>query len=102
MLSILLTFTETVPTYFKEKEPPMFSHTYTNTIASEIFDISSTLLDLDCHQFHNNPSPCECNISSHLYQPYGHVITSDLSIIPNSKLRDLIAKRPEIQRAMQS
>ena len=39
-----------------------------------------------------NPSPCECNTSSHLYQPYGHVITGDLSIIPNFKLRDLIAK----------
>ena len=44
------------------------------------------------HQFHNYPSQCECNTSSHLYQPYGHVITGDLSIIPNSKLRDLIAK----------
>ena len=35
------------------------------------------------------------NTSSHLYQPYGHVITGDLSIIPNSKLRDLIAKGPK-------
>ena len=34
----------------------------------------------------------ECNTSSHLYQPYGYVIICDLSIIPNSKLRDLIAK----------
>ena len=47
------------------------------------------------HQFHNNPSPCECNTSSHLYEPYGHVVTGDLSIIPNSKLRDLIAKGPK-------
>ena len=47
---------------------------------------------MDYHQFQNNPSPCECNTSSHLYQPYGHVITGDLSIIPNSKLRNLIAK----------
>ena len=29
------------------------------------------------------------------FQPYGYVITGDLSIIPNSKLRDLIAKRPK-------
>ena len=87
--------TETVPTYFKEKEPPIISYTYTKTIASKIFNFSSTLLDLDYHQFHNNPSPCECNTSSHLYEPYGHVITGDLSIIPNSKLRDLIAKGPK-------
>ena len=37
----------------------------------------------------------ECNTSSHLYQPYGYVINGDLSIIPNSKLRDLIAKGPK-------
>ena len=87
--------TETVPTYFEEKEPPIISYTYTKTIASKIFNFSSTLSDLDYHQFHNNPTQCECNTSSHLYQPYGHVITGDLSIIPNSKLRDLIAKGPK-------
>ena len=47
--------TETVPTYL----PPIISYTYTKTIASKIFNFSSTLLDLDYHQFHNNPSPCE-------------------------------------------
>ena len=35
------------------------------------------------------------NTSSHLYQPCGYVITGDLSIIPNSKVRDLIAKGPK-------
>ena len=97
LLSILRSksVTETVPTYFKEKEPPLISYTYTKTIASKIFNFSSTLSDLDYHQFHNNPTQCECNTSSHLYQPYGHVITGDLSIIPNSKLRDLIAKGPK-------
>ena len=68
---------------------------YTKTIANKIFNCSSTLSDLDYHQFHNNPSQCECNTSSHLYQPYGHVINGDLSIIPNFKLRDLIVKGPK-------
>ena len=31
---------ETVPTYFKEKEPPIISYTYTNTIANKIFNFS--------------------------------------------------------------
>ena len=81
-----------MPTYFKEKEPPIIPYTSTKTIASKIFNLSSTLSGLDYHQFHKNPSKCECNTSNHLYQPYGHVITGDLSIIPNSKVRDLIAK----------
>ena len=46
-------------------------------------------------KFHQSKTQCECNTSSHLYQPYGHVITGDLSIIPNFKLRDLIAKGPK-------
>ena len=86
---------ETVPTYFKEKEPPIISYTYTKTIANKIFNFSSTLSDLDYHQYHNNPSQCECNTSSHFYQPYGHVITGNLSIVPNFKLRDLTAKGPK-------
>ena len=60
--------TETVPTYFKEKGPPIISYTYTKAIASKILNFLS---DLDDHQFHNNPSSCECNTLSHLYQPYG-------------------------------
>ena len=86
---------ETVPTYFEEKEPPIISYTYTKIIAGKIFNFSSTLSNLDYYQFHSNPSRCECNTSSHLYQPCVHVITGDLSIIPNSKLRDLIAKYRE-------
>ena len=35
--------TETVPTYFKEKEPPIILYTYTKTIAKKIFNFSSTL-----------------------------------------------------------
>ena len=30
--------TEAMPTYFKEKEPPMISYTYTKAIASKIFN----------------------------------------------------------------
>ena len=59
------------------KKTPQTSNTYTKTIASKIFNFSSTLSGLDYHQFHNSPSWCECNTSSHLYQLYGSVITGD-------------------------
>ena len=60
-------------------------------VKAKYFNISESLHN----GVHNNPTQCECNTSSHLYQPYGHVITGDLSIILNSKLRDLIAKGPK-------
>ena len=39
--------TEAMPTYFKKKEPPIISYTYTKTIASKIINFSSTLSGLD-------------------------------------------------------
>ena len=95
--------TETVPTYFEEKEPPMISYTHTKTIASKIFNFSSTLSGLDYHQFHKSPSQCECNTSSHLYQPYGHDC-NHWWLFYHSKfyVERFDRKRPKIQRAMQS
>ena len=37
---------------------------------------------------------CACKQSNFLYQPLGHVITGDLRVIKNKKLRNLIAKGP--------
>ena len=83
--------TETVPTYCKKRTTNYFIPLQ-EAIASKISNFLSTLSDIGYHQFHNSPPQCQCNTSSHLYQPYGHVIIDDLSIIPNNKLRDLIAK----------
>ena len=37
---------------------------------------------------------CECSTCKYCYEPAGHVITGDLSIIRNAKLRTLVAKGP--------
>ena len=42
-------------------------------------------------------SGCSCNQSPFLYQPSGHVITGDLRIISNRKLRKLISKGPNFR-----
>ena len=42
---------ETMPTYFKEKEPAIISYTFTKTIASKVLNFSSTLLGLDYPSF---------------------------------------------------
>ena len=82
---------ETVSTYFKEKEPPIISYTCTKTIFNfhELFQAwiitSFTKVHLSV-----NVTPQATYINHN-----GHVITGNLSIIPNSKLRDLIAKGPK-------
>ena len=88
--------TETVPTYFKEKEPPIIS-TPTQRLLPVRFSILhqhfQTWIITSFTTIH-----LSVNVTlqaMHLYQPYGHVITGDPSIIPNPKLRGLIAKGPK-------
>ena len=38
--------------------------------------------------------PCNCSDSQFLYAPCGHIVTGDLNIVCNVKLRDLLSKGP--------
>ena len=39
--------------------------------------------------------PCDCARSKFCYEPHGHVITGDLRIVKNRKLRNLLSKGPK-------
>ena len=43
----------------------------------------------------SNPQHCQCNKSKFCYEPHGHVITGNLMVIENVKLRELVAKGPK-------
>ena len=74
------TVVDEIPTYFKDKEPPIISDQYTNTVASKLFNFSSTLSNLDITKYLSNPQQCQCNTSKFCYEPYGLVITDDLTL----------------------
>ena len=42
-----------------------------------------------------NPTPCSCCDSEFLYAPCGHIVTGDLSIVRNQKLKDVLHKGPK-------
>ena len=85
-------FMDKIPAYFKDKEPPIISYQYTNTVANKLFNFSSTLSNLDITNYLSMPQHCQCNTSKFCYKPHGHVITGDLMVIENVKLRELVAK----------
>ena len=39
-----------IPAYFKDKEPPIISYQYTNTVANKLFNFSPTLPNLDINE----------------------------------------------------
>ena len=61
----------------------------------QLFNFSSTLLNLDITNYLSNPQHCQCNTSKFCYEPHGHAITGDLKVIENVKLRRLVAKGPK-------
>ena len=88
---------ERIPVYFRNKEPPIISYEYTNTIASKIFNFASTLPILDITNYLSSPYSCQCETSKFCYKPHGHVITGDLMVVEKVKLRELVSNGPKFR-----
>ena len=69
--------------------------TYTSTVASKLFNFSPALSNLNVSEYFSNPQTCQCKEFKFCYEPHGHVITGDLRVIENAKLRELVAKGPK-------
>ena len=88
-----------VPPYFKLKTTPCISYTYTQNIASKLFNYKQVLQCLDIDHLLENTVTCSCASSPFKYNPTGHVITGDISIVNNRKLQSLIFKGPKYREA---
>ena len=84
-----------IPPYFEYKESPCISYSYTSSVATKIFNYKTSLQQIDFQSLSQNPLPCSCSGSEFLYAPCGHIVTNDLNIVRNDKLRDLLRKGPK-------
>ena len=84
-----------ISVYFRDKEPPIVSYEYTSTVASKIFNFAPALSDLNVSEYLSNPQTCQSKESKFCYEPHGHVITGDLRVMENARLRELVAKGPK-------
>ena len=62
-----------------------------------MFNYKRSLQQIDFNSLSQNPLPCTCPGSEFLYAPCGHVVTGDLSIVQNDKLRDPLRKGPKFR-----
>ena len=51
--------------------------------------------NLNVSEYFSDPQTCQCKESKFCYEPHGHVITGDLRVTENAKLRELVAKGPK-------
>ena len=83
----------TLPSDFTDKVP-LVCYRYTPTIATKIlnFKVESKVVNMS-----DRPAPCTCHNSPFVHRPLGHVVTGDLSIITDPKLRAIFEKGPKFR-----
>ena len=86
-----------LPENLKAEEPPSIIYTLGSTIRNKIFNYKDTVNNIntsDLDTFGTGIHECECQNSEFCNDHHGHILTSDLRIIQNSRLRKLISKGP--------
>ena len=78
-------------------DDPTGVYSLIDTIRSKIFDFNKLIRNLDVKAFAQNNSilPCSCEDSDFIDKDHQNILTGDLLIIKNSKLRKLFAKGPK-------
>ena len=81
----------TVPQNFQDKAPLVCYH-YTPTVSSKLLNFRK---ESQAVGKASGSLSCDCHSSGFNYSPLGHVITGDLNIVSNPKLRDIFRKGPK-------
>jgi len=87
-------YSSNVPAYFIQQAAPIISYTYASTIASKIFNHRKTLQHLNIDDPRLTPV-CSCSSSPFNYNTIGHVITGNLAVATNDKLRNTLRTGPK-------
>ena len=68
-------------------------------IRSKIFNYKQVVQNIDVEAFLEDPTifPCSCVHSPFIDKHHGHIITGDLRIVRNNKLRKLLCKGPKFR-----
>ena len=84
-----------IPQYFDNLEPPMICYKYQKPVRKFIFNYNQVTSDPKVNE--TIPESCDCATSEFKYNPAGHIITGDLSIIKDKELRKLLCKGPKFR-----
>ena len=85
-----------MPPQMTNKEIPMVTYKLQAPIRAKIFNHKTFVKSLDIDKLLlNNDLPCQCEHSKYKDPNHGHIITGDLRLVQNNKLRKLISKGPK-------
>ena len=77
---------------------PVVTYSLSNTIRNKIFNYKDTVESINITNINSYiPEPCDCHNSEYIDKDHKHVLTGDLRIVGNSKLRKLLSKGPNFR-----
>ena len=82
-----------IPKYFNKSETSIISYKYNKPIRSTTFNFNKIVNDIDKDSI--TPASCDCQKSNYLYHSAVHVITGNLNVISDAKVRNIISKGPK-------
>ena len=82
--------TSSIPAYFQNSEPPIICYKYNKPIRNTVFNFNKLVSDLDIHA--NIPEAWDCKDSKFIYPAAGHIMTGNLKIISDSRIRYIVSK----------
>ena len=85
--------TSSIPAYFQNSEPPIICYKYNKPIRNTVFNFNKLVSDLDIHA--NTPESWECKDSKFMYPAAGHIMSGNLKIISDSRIRYVVSKGPK-------
>ena len=91
-----------LPSLVKKLEPPSIIYKLHDTIRGKIFNYKETVKGIDINDtdtFGTGITSCDCHNSPFTDSQHGHILTGDLRIVDNLKLRKLLSKGPNYREA---
>ena len=85
--------TSSIPAYFQNSEPPIICYKYNKPIRNTVFNSNKFVSDLDIHA--NTPESWDYKDSKFIYPAAGHIMTGNLKIISDSRIRYIVSKGPK-------
>ena len=81
-----------IPTYFQNSEQPTICYKYNKPIRNTAFNFNKLVSELDIYA--NIPESRDYTESKFIYPAAGHIITGNLKIISDSRIRYIVSKGP--------
>ena len=95
--------TQTIPSCVKNFQKPTIIFNLKEPVGSKIFNFNKFSSSFDVKSFVKDPNtlPCSCANSSFKDPHHKHIVTGDLRIVENEKLRKLLSRGPKYRESKQ-